>query len=112
MNDLSSIKGNDAFDAWAAATLPMLDLISDKTLVGLMADHNGGTLKAMDYMLNNKRESVVKVLAAMKQQTVEEYLAGCTVMSLPADITTIIFGGALGSLFSSAASTAAIKKKQ
>lgn len=112
MEKMLNIKGNEAFDVWAAATLPMLDLISDKTLVNLMLDNNGGKLKAMDYILNNKRESVIKVLAAMRQQTVEEYLETCNVMTVPNDITTLLFGGALGSLFIGAAATAASKDKQ
>lgn len=111
MKKVLEIKGNEAFDVWAAATLPMLDLISDKALVDLMNDKNGGALKAMDYMLNNKRESVIKVLAAMRQQTPEEYLKSCNVMTVPNDITTLLFGGAMGSLFMSAASTAATKKQ-
>jgi hypothetical protein len=75
---LSDYKNEDALDLLADLLEPVSEIMTDKELQTIAA--KGDKMALVKYVLKNKKQQVVQILARMENKTVNEYNATLTEM--------------------------------
>lgn len=98
---LSEVKGERAFEVIAEIIDPIANIAEDESVTAIFKREpaNGRTpaqvflgklKKAVPVVAREHKEDVVRILAAVGDTTPEQYMSGCTLASLTADVFSLM----------------------
>lgn len=85
---ISEYKGEQALDLLDAIIEPATEIIADTEVHSLL--QNSNILKTARYCLKNHRQAVIEIMSALDGVSAEEYLANCSVLTLPLKVVEIL----------------------
>lgn len=99
---LSEIKGEQAIDMFAEILGPACEIMADPEIQKIsQGGDQGYMIKLVETMIREHKQAVIQMLAALNQQSTEDFLAEVTVIKLPMMILDMINDPAIRDLFTS-----------
>lgn len=98
MAKLSEIKGEAALDVLADIMGPAVEIISDPEVK--KAFRAKKKVEGIALAIKRHKKAVIAVMAAINQQTVEEFIGSVNIVTLPATVLELMSDPDLASLFS------------
>lgn len=97
---LSDFKGEEALDVLADIIEPLTTILTDEEIQKL-SKKKAPTIAYIQPMLKNNKKEIIQVLARLDNKTVDEYLAGLNLITLPAQVLELINDPEVQNLFHS-----------
>lgn len=96
MRKLSEIKGEEALDVLAEILVPIVDIWDDEDV---KKGYETNMAKAVSVAIKKHKEEIINIFALLDGKTYEEELEEINILSLPADIISILNESAIQDLF-------------
>lgn len=96
---LSDFKGEEAIDVLADIIEPITKILTDSEIQELSKQKDVPVLKYVKPILKNNKQEVIEILARLDNKSVEEYTAGMSLLTLPAQVMDLISDPELQKLF-------------
>lgn len=80
---LSDFKGEEALDVLAEIIEPLTTIIADEEIQALTKQKGVPRIKYVKPAIKNHKQEVIFILAMLQKQTVEEYEANLSLITLP-----------------------------
>lgn len=96
MRKLSEIKGEEALDVLAEILVPIVNIWGDEEV---RKGYETNVAKAVSIAIKNHRNEIIGIFATIDGKTYEEELERINLVSLPADIITVLNEPAIQDLF-------------
>lgn len=98
---LSDYKGEEALDKLAEIIEPLTTMFADPELQELAKEGKGTPIQYAKPMLKNHKPEIIEILAALENESVDEYRAKITLLTLPVKLLEFINDPEVQALFPS-----------
>jgi len=96
---LSDFKGEEALDVLADIIEPLTTIIADEEIQALTKQKGVPRIKYVKPAIKNHKQEVIFILATLQKQTVEEYEANLSLITLPMQVLEFINDPEIQKLF-------------
>lgn len=98
---LSDFKGEEALDVLADIIEPLTIMMSSKEVQALSKKKGTKTIDYIKPIIKNNKKELIQILARLNNQTVDEYTAELSLITLPKQVLELISDPEVQSLFHS-----------